>query len=62
GYYVVDIQHNLESENITYTIWENETDQVEVDRVSIINTNTIRLYVSMDPDCRFEGNIVLFKN
>ena len=61
GVYRLDLQHNLESENITATIWDL-TEIVDVDRITVYNTNTIRLFTSLDPDCRFEGKAILTKS
>ena len=61
GRYQLDIQHNLETDLLNTYIWENSVSQVEVDRTEIINNNTIRLYVTYDPDCRFNGRIVIIK-
>lgn len=61
GNYQLDIAHNLDSENINVMLWENGSEMVMVDRKSIINQNTVRLYVSLDPDCRFEGRAIIFR-
>lgn len=61
GIFVLDIQHNLESEIITYEIWENGLNNVDVDRVEIISTNRIRLKTALSPDCRFSGTINILR-
>lgn len=61
GRYSLDIQHNLESEKVATSIWENNVNEVQVDRIEILNTNNLRLFVTNDPDCRFAGRIIIFK-
>lgn len=61
GKYELDVQHNLDSVNINTAIWENGTEQVFVSRVSVVNNNTVKLYVTADPDCRFSGKIIIFR-
>lgn len=61
GFYILDLQHNLDSLDVNNMIWENSSDQVQVDRVNILNNNNIRLYVAADPDCRFDGKAIIFK-
>ena len=61
GVYVLDINHNLDNEKINVALWENGNTEVEVDRKLIINQNTVRLFISYDPDCRFSGTAVVFK-
>ena len=55
------VQHNLDSQSVNATLWENGTDLTTVSRISIVNNNTIRLFVTIDPDCRFSGRIIIFK-
>lgn len=61
GNYIINVDHNLDSTKINNLIWENDNDQVAVDRVTITNQNTIKLIISADPDCRFAGTIIIFK-
>ena len=61
GFYILDVQHNLDSQSVNATLWENGTDLTTVSRISIVNNNTIRLFVTIDPDCRFSGRIIIFK-
>jgi len=62
GYYTLDVSHNLDSEQLVVEIWENSTERVEVNRVQVINQNTVRLHVSYDPDCRFDGLVSIISN
>lgn len=61
GEYILDISHNLDSVKVNVAIWENNIDAVEVDRKQILTSNTIRLHVAYNPDCRFSGRIIIFK-
>ena len=58
GLYQLDLQHNLESEDVTVTLYEG-ANEVETHRTEIINTNTVRIYASADPDCRFNGKAII---
>ena len=59
GVYRLDLQHNLETLNVLAEFFENSNIQVFADRFEVLNTNTIRIYTTMDPDCRFEGKAVV---
>jgi len=61
GRYVLNVQHALESDKINVAIWENNENIVDVDRVEIVDNNNLNLYTSVDPDCRFDGRIIIFK-
>ena len=59
GFYTIDLQHNLESSNISTEVFDSNDEEIEVDRIKIINTNTIRVFTVADPDCRFEGKAII---
>jgi len=61
GNYYLDIQHNLESIDVFGNVWD-AYEIVNVDRMTVRNTNTVRLYVSYNPDCRFDGKIIVTKS
>jgi hypothetical protein len=61
GNYILDVAHNLDSEKVNVAIWENNVTPVILDRINVVNNNTIRLYVTFDPDCRFDGRAIIFK-
>jgi hypothetical protein len=58
GLYQLDLQHNLESEDVSVEVYEGDT-EISVHRIQIINTNTIRIYVTFNPDCRFDGKAII---
>ena len=59
GIYQLDLQHNLETLDVNADFFENSVSEIIVDRFEVLNTNTIRIFASMDPDCRFEGKVVV---
>lgn len=59
GQYILDLQHNLESEKVNTELYDDSDNKVGVSRTNILNTNTIRLYTTLDPDCRFNGKIII---
>lgn len=61
GNYIINIQHNLDSERVNVALWENGVDLVGVDRVNITGSNTLRITISADPDCRFSGVVIIFR-
>jgi len=61
GSYYVDLQHNLESEDV-FTNVSDLQEMVDVDRITVRNTNTVRLYVTYNPDCRFDGKAIITKS
>jgi len=58
GQYVLELTHGLESEDIGVELWENDTEQVEAERIQIFNTNKVKIYSPSNPDCRFAGKAV----
>lgn len=59
GIYRLDLQHNLETLDVIVELFENNVTQVLADRFEVLNTNTIRIFTTVDPDCRFEGKAVV---
>lgn len=59
GLYRLDLQHNLETLSITFDLFDDSGAFVIADRTEILNTNNVRLFTSVDPDCRFEGKAVI---
>ena len=55
GLYYLDLQHNLESERVIIELFDDSKDKLDVHRTTILNTNTVRIYTTYDPDCRFNG-------
>lgn len=58
GLYQLDLQHNLESEDVTVEVFEGDS-EVDLHRIQILNTNTVRIFSTFDPDCRFSGKAVI---
>jgi len=59
GSYQLLVNHGLESQKINIELLENGSTPVRADRVEIIDNNNIRLYVVVDPDCRFAGTLII---
>jgi hypothetical protein len=57
--YQLDITHSLNTKNLVVEIRQGDNGLIELDRLDFLTQDTIRLYVSEDPDCRFEGTITL---
>ena len=60
GDYYLQIYHNLDSIN-PLTIIRDINDSVMVNRVEIIDTCTLRVWVPFFPDCRFSGIVSIAK-
>lgn len=58
--YYCDIKHILDSDRVTSQVWEGSK-KVECHQETTLDTQTIRLYVTADPDMRFDGRCSVFK-
>ena len=59
--YYLEVLHSLEETAPAVEIYEG-TDQVHVQRIERIDSNTIKLYIPSTPDLRFEGQITILKS
>ena len=55
----ITITHALESENVTVTVYDSGDNIVFLDRVEIVSTTQIKLYVTKE--CPFAGRVVIIK-
>ena len=63
-FYYVDLEHTLEGERLQMEIFRDATPKdrkVWVHREEIRDPDTIRLYVTSDPDARFKGKATIIK-
>jgi hypothetical protein len=59
-YYTITVTHNLSTLSPQVELYQ-EGFIVIIDQVEIVNENIIKLYVLYNPDCRFNGSIVISK-
>ncbi len=59
--YYKDLNHNLNTLYPSITIRENNQNVIITHEVESVNSNTLRLYVPSNPDCRFNGYITIVK-
>ena len=60
NYYMLDINHNLDSNNPLLNI-RSGNDLIQVHETAIIDNNNMQFRVPVSPDCRFTGEAVLVK-
>lgn len=58
--YYCDVVHNLDASYPNIQVRENN-EVVHVHRIQTIDNNTVRLWVTVDPDLRFTGQITVLK-
>ncbi len=61
GYYLLSFIHNLNSENIFVSLWDETSQKSEIFPDSIIqdSPNQVSVFVSSVPDGRFSGSIII---
>jgi hypothetical protein len=59
-YYTITLTHNLNSTIPQVELYEG-SDSVMLDRVEVVDANHVKIYVLQNPDCRFDGSIIILR-
>lgn len=59
GNYYIDLVHGLGSTSLFVTAYEDSGERTDFGRIEPLSSDTVRVWVSYEPDARFAGNALL---